>query len=892
MPFEFHFDADQDYQIEAVNSVCDLFDGQGRIEADIVRPGGGWIAIPNRLELTDEQLLRNLQQVQGRQGLLVDGDLQTLSGSFTNADSEETEVAFCNFSVEMETGTGKTYVYIRTALEMLRRYGFRKFIIVVPSIAIREGVLKTFEVTRKHFAALYGNTPYHFCQYDSANLSQVRQFALSESLEFMVMTLAAFNKATNVIRQSTDRLQGETPIHLLQATRPVLILDEPQNMESELSIASLALLHPLLALRYSATHRNAYNLVHKLTPYDAYRLGLVKRIEVAGATASDANQPYLRLESVKSQKQTVTAKLRLRRMQKDGTVKEASVTVRPTDDLAEKANLPQYEGLVVDEIDVLGKTIYFANGTPLAVGQDTGADKEALFREQIAYTVEQHVRKQRRLAPRGIKVISLFFIDRVDNYAGDDSLIRRLFDEAFLAQRQDLEAWKDRSPEDVQAAYFAQRRTREGEVILEDSSSGEAQKDQEAYDLIMRDKERLLSFDDPHCFIFSHSALREGWDNPNVCQICSLRTVGSDTERRQQIGRGARLVVDQTGTRVRDDECNVLTVVANESYETYVAQLQQEVEAAFGRPDAAPRPTDARKRVTVHPRKEYQLKPEFRELWERIKHKTRYSVSIDTDKLLGDVVRALDDQTIEPPKVRVSKARIDVGEQGFKAVYVGGDREAEVAPVTHSPLRVLRAMEHVMLQTTPPMRLTRNTLLTIWERTNNRDASLLNPQEFASVAAGIIKRHLADHLVQGIQYEKLDDWYEMTRLDESFEDWAEYLEPAGKSYYEEVKCESGIERDFVRGLEEREDVLLYIKLPWWFTVPTPVGEYNPDWAVVMGDPEGGEETHVYLVRETKSTTNLDDLHPDEARRIRCGRRHFTDALGVDYRVVAKASELP
>jgi type III restriction enzyme len=662
-------------------------------------------------------------------------------------------------------------------------------------------------------------------------------------------------------------------------------------MESETSIAALSLLHPLLALRYSATHRNPYNLVYRLTPYDAYRLGLVKRIEVAGATTTDTNQPYVRLEATRSQRQIVRAKLRVRKMQKDGTIKEVSLTVRHGEDLRKKTNLPQYEGLVVDEIDVTAKMVHFTNGVSLRVGQDTGADKEALFREQILYTVQQHARKQRRLQDRGIKVVSLFFIDRVDNYAGPDPLIRRLFEEAFLAHRDSLEMWHRREPSDVQAAYFAQRRTREGQVILQDSSSGEAQKDEEAYDLIMRDKERLLSFDDPHCFIFSHSALREGWDNPNVCQICTLNQTGSELRKRQEIGRGVRLVVDQRGMRVRDEEQNVLTVVANESYEHYVAQLQQEVESEFGRPDAAPLPANARERIAVRPRKEYQLKPEFKELWERIKHKTRYLVSIDTDRLIEDAVAELDQETIEPPKVRVEKALVQVGDEGFEAVRVGG-HQTDAPPQAHSALEVLRAMEHLMLQTTPPMRLTRRTLSTIWEGTTNQEASLTNPQDFAGKAVGIIKRHLADQLVRGIEYEKLGEWWEMTKLDEEFESWRDYVVPADKSYYDQVVWESSIEREFVEALEAREDVLLYIKLPGWFTVPTPIGEYNPDWAIVMGDEQIGDEARLYLVRETKSTTDPDKLHPDERRRIDCGKRHFRDALGVDYKVVTRASELP
>ena len=893
MPFEFHFDADQEYQIDAVNAVCDLFQGQPRLDGDLVPSGGGFVTVPNRLDLTGERMLANLRQVQEGNGLVPDEKLAPLSGE-VKAVNGTVQVAFSNFSVEMETGTGKTYVYIRTALELFRRYGFRKFIIVVPSIAIREGVTKAFQVTEKHFKQLFENTPYHYCVYDSANLTQVRQFALSESVEFMVMTIAAFNKATNIIRNSTDRLQGETPIHLLQATRPILILDEPQNMESERSIAALSLLTPLLALRYSATHRNPYNLIYRLTPYDAYRLGLVKRIEVAGATEVDFNRAFVRVEGIQTVKNTVTAKLCVHRLSKEGTVSEAAVTVRPGDDLRDKTQLPQYQGMVVDEIHPAMRTVRFANGLTLGIGEDSGMNQEAIFREQIAYTVREHAIKQKRLAGKGIKVISLFFVDRVDSYAGPEPVVRRLFEEAFLAHRETLEEWRDLDPSAVQAAYFAQRRTKAGETVLEDSKSGEAQKDEQAYDLIMRDKERLLSFDDPHCFIFSHSALREGWDNPNVFQICTLHQTASEVKKRQEIGRGVRLAVDQSGERIWDEDLNILTVVANESYQEYVTRLQEEVEQEFGSPNAAPRPADARERAVVRPRKEYKLRDDFKELWGRIKHKTRYSVTINTDRLLDDVLHDLDEQTISPPQLRVDTALLQVGSGGFEAVQIG--THVDEAPAqSHTPLDVLRALEHLMLQTSPPMRLTRRTLVAIFERTTNREAALRNPQEFAAVATATIKRHLSDQLVRGIEYEKTGEWFEMGLLDEEFESWRAYLEPADKSYYEQVVCESGPEHEFVKGLESREDVLLYFKLPRWFKVTTPIGEYTPDWAIVMKNPRPEGEPLLYLVRETKSTANLDDLHPDERRKIQCGRRHFVDALGMGpegYRVVVHPSDLP
>ncbi len=596
------FDANQEFQLQAIEAVAGLLDGQSRLEGEMrlslgagPAPVWGFAALANRLDLAEDDLVRNLRQVQAANGLPADDILQVIEAEIETADGMK-NVRFPNFSLEMETGTGKTYIYIRTALELNRRYGMRKFIVVVPSVAIREGVLKTLQITESHLRGLYGNLPYRYYVYDSANLSQVRQFALSDGVEIMVMTINSFNKASNVIRQTTDRLQGETPIHLVQAACPILILDEPQNMESELRIRALAALDPLFALRYSATHRNPYNLVHRLTPCEAYRQGLVKRIEVAGVEKeADENQVFVRLDEVRSEKKTLTARIAVHKLMKDGTVKEQVVTVRPGESLEEKANRPEYAAFVVEEMDAGAGTVLFTNSTTLALGEARGADKQAIFNSQIRYTIGEHFRKQSRLRERGIKVLSLFFIDRVDNYALSDGLIRRLFEHAYLDLQPAFPDWKDVPVGKVQAAYFAARKTKDGQVIYEDSKTGESEKDRETYDLIMKDKERLLSFDEPTCFIFSHSALREGWDNPNVFQICTLNQTSSEVKKRQEIGRGVRLSVNQDGDRVRDEHVNVLTVIANESYEHYVGQYQSEIETEFGREGLPPRPANARR---------------------------------------------------------------------------------------------------------------------------------------------------------------------------------------------------------------------------------------------------------------------------------------------------------
>ena len=896
----FKFEANQDYQLQAIESVTSLLEGQSHVEVDLNFVKGTLLAaVPNHMDLDDEALLKNLRLVQAQNSLDEDKSLQYIEEKIETATGEKA-IRFPNFSVEMETGTGKTYVYLRTIMELFRCYGLRKFIVIVPSVAVREGVLKTLEITGKHLGELYDNIPYCFYAYDSASLSQIRQFALSDSVEIMVMTIDSFNKASNVIRQTTDRLQGETPIHLVQATRPILILDEPQNMVSELRVKALAALDPLFALRYSATHRNPYNLIYRLTPYEAYRQRLVKRIEVVGVEQDDVNQVFIKVDDIQSQKRTLTARVVVHKLMKDGTLKKQPMRVKPGDNLEAKTNLSQYGGYTVDEISLSGNFVRFSNGIEVNRGESRGPNKEAIFEEQIRYTINEHFRKQDRLRPFNIKVLSLFFIDRVDNYVQDDGIIRRLFNKCFNEWKSKNSDFMDTDAEEVQAAYFAKRRLKSGEIVYENSKTGESQKDTEAYDLIMKDKERLLSCEEPTRFIFSHSALREGWDSPNIFQICTLNQTASEMKKRQEIGRGVRLAVNQLGNRVRDEGVNVLTVVANESYASYVQGLQTEIEAEYGTEGLSPPPANARKRGVAKLCKEYNLKPEFKELWKRIKHKTRYAVTLDTDKLINDVVKKLDEAEIRPPQITATKGEAQVEVVEGKQVFTSRQTSVTSAAKNLAGLYLLPNMVKViadMLEhTTPSMRLTRRTLLEILKQTQNRQPVLDNPHGFASVTARIIRQELKGQLVDGICYEKINEWYEMSQFEAEIETWEEYLIPADNSLYDHVIFDSDVEKQFVEDLESLDEVKFYLKLPAFFTVPTPIGEYNPDWAIVFeplndyGAPTGKQR--LYLVRETKSTTDPDDLRPDEARKVHCGERHFKGALRVDYKVVTSAKELP
>ena len=889
--------------------MADLFRGQPRslwgFDTDDLGPIFG--AMTNRLDLNEEGLVRNLHIVQTQNGIPRDPSLQTIDETIRTSAGDR-PIRFPNFSVEMETGTGKTYVYIRTALELNRRYGLRKFIVVVPSVAVREGVLKTLKITQDHLRALYDNVPYRYTVYDSKSITKVRQFAMSDCVEILVMTIDSFNKEDNVIRQSTDRLQGATPLFLVQAARPVLILDEPQNMESEGRIRALASLDPIFALRYSATHRNPYNLVYRLTPFEAYRQSLVKKIEVASVVKEDDfNQVFVRVDEIRTAGRTVRAKIAIHQRMADGEIKEKAYLFKPGASLEEKAGRSEYVSFAIDEINVTDQFVRFKNGIEIRVGEAQGADRAVLFREQIRYTVEEHFRKQKRLTPLGIKVLSLVFIDRVDNFVGQShpdqagvdglypGIIREMFDEAFETLKARFPEFADKHAGDVRAHYFAQKSRRGGMKETIDSTTGQSAEDRAAYNLIMKDKEKLLSFDESTAFIFSHSALKEGWDNPNVAQICTLNQTKSELKKRQEVGRGMRLVVNQKGERVFEDRANVLTVVANESYEKFVASLQAEMVEAFGKEGAAPRPINARQKNVAKRKPLDELPEEFEALWGKIKLKTRYQVTIDTPKLIADVVGALDRVRIDPPRVIASKGQViaDATEDRLDYRHVGQKVVASLTGRQPVP-NVVEMIEDLIAHITPPIKLTRKTLSTIIRNTKNRQAAIDNPQEFAFQAAHIVREKALQQLVEGIQYFRDGTWYEMTEWVEEEETISERLIPVDNSIYDHIVVQSNPEKEFVEKLKKRNDVKLFVKLPNWFKVTTPVGQYNPDWALVMEEVDAFGEPGplLYLVRETKSTTVPDELRGTENQKIHCGGRHFGGALDVDYKVITSADDLP
>ena len=668
---QFKFDPNQDFQLEAIAAVVDLFEGLPRYTSEFALGDQAVANLPPYEVLDEATIYENVLRVQERNGIQQERlvpQLEVDEGMVLEGAGHDSW-RYPSFTVEMETGTGKTYVYLRTIHELRKRYGFRKFIVVVPSIAIYEGVAKSFEVTKGHFAALYNNETINLIRHDGSRLSQLRAFASSTFVEVMVMTMASFNSRANTIYRASESLPGERlPYQYLQDTRPILILDEPQNMESERSQQALRTLHPLFALRYSATHRTLHNLVYRLTPFDAYLRNLVKKIQVDGVTEREnVNQPFLALEAIDRTGGRITARLRTY-VNERGRTREADVTLRQGDDLHAKTVREEHVGYVVSEIHAGEGYVEFDNGERVRLHEQIGPSRPDIFRVQIQRTIQEHMERQEALRHQSLKVLSLFFIDRVANYTAEDGIIRRIFDEEFERLKGKYPWFARFEASQVRDGYFARRKVRgsdEEEAIdtpIEEKDKKKADREAEkaAFELIMRDKERLLSFEEPVSFIFAHSALKEGWDNPNVFQICTLNQTVSEMKKRQEIGRGLRLAVNQDGERVFDEDVNVLTVVANESYERYVGQLQTEYEEAGQ--NAPPKPTRAGKSMARRNDELFESKL-FREFWQRLSQRSHYDIRIDTPALIELCVERLtNDKTALKPVIVVERGEYVVTE--------------------------------------------------------------------------------------------------------------------------------------------------------------------------------------------------------------------------------------
>lgn len=972
---EFKFDSKQPYQQEAIASVVDLFEGQPtdaealqtKMQGSLPSPDGqesfdivGEIgAVGNNLLLDDEALLQNLQAVQDRNGLEVVGELA--GGAL-------------DFDIEMETGTGKTYVYLRTIFELAQKYNFRKFIILVPSTPIKEGVTTSIKLMTKHFQELYAQ-PFDATVYSGSTAEEVQPFATSTSVQIMVMSIQALrgDKTSRVIHQARDKLNGLRPIDYLKATRPVVILDEPQNMEKPLSQNAIGELDPLCTLRYSATHGKIRNVVYRLDPVDAHDLGLVKQIVVAEAIQQGADaSPFVKLESVRNDKGFVARMELAVRKESDGSINRKILAIKNGQDLALATRNSAYEGWRINELSIEPESVELFPYGLLQAGEVIGGSSETIYREMIRETIREHFRKDALLRQRGIKVLSLFFVDKVASFLGEgfdnntaDGDFVNWFDELFREER-------DRNPQaaellpgdpvDYRRAYFAVLKGKKGQRDTFKDTDGKSKADDDAYELIMRNKSRLLDENEPVRFIFSHSALREGWDNPNIFQICALREMGESVERRQTIGRGLRLPVNQSGERVSDRGIAQLTVIANESYREFADKLQKEyvdsgisiglvrpgefakilvrdemsgeekrlgfagskliweelverrfiendgkITAKFA-PDTAdfsfgPEPDffwphdemiqvmlncrverivkSQRKRVRRKLNKEIYSSPWFEEFWRTISQRTTYRVTLNREEVIDNAVNRMKaEQPIRPLRVQVTKA-------GLKLVR-GGTKTEEKA-TRSSELAGAYDLPNILSELQEATSLTRKTLVDILTRSGKLDEFIGNPNDFIAMVKRILLNVVANSVQEGVQYEKINGYvYELRELQadgaeerDLFMDRVYEVQDKSKTDFDYIQIDSdganAPEREFAKKLDSREDVKFFMKLPDKFKIETPVGPYNPDWAIIKQDEDGTDR--IYMIRETKSTIDESKRRPTENAKIKAAAEHFKQ-LGI------------
>lgn len=867
-----------DYQHDAVNAVVRLFQGEPNQEQTFALQSDFSPVVGNRRVLPLDEIGKNLNEVQ-----------QDFSLPKTPIGEHG-----LNFSVEMETGTGKTYVYLRTIFELNRQYGWRKFVIVVPSVPIREGVLQSIRAMTAHFQTAFDGVHFAHSVYSSDRLNRLRSFATSTHIDILIMNIDAFKKDDNVINRPNE--SGEAPILQISQTRPIVIVDEPQNMETELAKQAIDSLNPLFVLRYSATHKNPYHKIYSLNPVQAYNKKLVKQIEVEPVLAkNDVNGAYVALKEVIREKNgRLKAKVEIHFQDKKETKKKIVTVQSDTpkkqgDDLFDKSggNESYRFGYIVNGISIHPPKITFANGIIITLGEGDDLIRDEIMKKQMECTIKEHLKKEKRLNPKGIKVLSLFFIDKVANYRENGKFAR------WFAEIYERETGE--SANGVHDGYFSQDKGKDKDT------NGSSKADEDTYNLIMKDKEKLLSFDSKLRFIFSHSALKEGWDNPNVFQICTLNETRSPIKKRQEIGRGLRLAVNQKGERVRDDGVNILTVIPNESYESFAANLQKEYEdecgIQFGN-GGAKRASD-RTRQTY--RKGFTLDPEFLAIWQKLCCQTRYQVAFEREDLIQAACKLVKNMPpIQKPQLIVQKAKL-------KQTQTDGIWGEEMYSQSHE-LENDWEIPDVLLEIQRKTQLTRQTIFEIIQTSGRIDELANNPQRFIDLVSEKILLALHGLMIDGIEYFRQPEKDE-TVYTQSLARWRD-LEQNGAEFFKNehtfaianadktifadyISLDSGTENTFARQCESHEDVRLYFKLPDWFKIPTPIGHYNPDWAIVMNHHD-----KVYFVAETKNTgkgiqdgVDLDQLHLTEQQKIACAKKHFAVFDGVNYRVVEKLSEL-
>ncbi|WP_261546619.1 type III restriction-modification system endonuclease [Burkholderia multivorans] len=987
----------QAYQTAAVQAVVDCFKGQPPASAEAmsyrIDPGKARQGVEDLfggdgfknadLALPESTLIDNIRAVQHSQNLPLSDALV------------KTKVAKVNLDIEMETGTGKTYCYIKTIFELNKRYGWSKFIIVVPSIAIREGVAKSLEITAEHFLETYHKKARFFI-YNSKQLHHLESFSSDAGINVMVINVQAFaarGADNRRIYDVLDDFQSRKPIDVISANRPILILDEPQKMEGAATLKSLEEFKALMVLRYSATHKTTHNKIYRLDALDAYNQKLVKKIAVRGIAVKGlaGTAGYLYLQSIEiSSKRPPEARIEFEQKLAGGNIKRVLRKVGKGDNLFDLSNgLDQYrDGFVVADINANSDTLSFTNGVELTVGDATGDVTEAALRRiQIREAIKAHFDKEQALFQQGVKVLTLYFIDEVvkyRDYAAPDEKgeYARVFEEEYQLYLNDvldldetpyIKYLKGISADTTHSGYFSidkkSKRLADPTVAARGENAGLSD-DVDAYDLILKDKERLLSFAEPVRFIFSHSALREGWDNPNVFVICALKHSDNTISRRQEVGRGLRLSVNQSGDRMDHPstvhDVNVLTVVASESYKDFVTALQKDIsESLSARPRVADEAyftgkvlktasgdvevtpqlakqiykyllkhdyTDDADRITstYHEAKrdgalaalppelaeygeqvfklidsvfsESQLpeigddrkpkknplnanfeKQEFKELWNRINRKAAYSVEFDSDELVQKAVNTLNDRDVGL-RVTPLQYTLQHGEQAAAVTYdgiKGGNAfELKVTETEINRSSVHSAVKYDLIgKLSEGTQLTRRTVAEILKGLNAGVFAQFktNPESFIAEAVRLINEQKATVIIEHLAYDPVEDKFDLDifTAGQTKQDFSNAVKTPKHHIYDFVLPNSGSkpERDFAEALEASAEVVVYAKLPRGFLIPTPVGDYNPDWAISFKE---GSVKHIYFVAETKGSMSSMDLREIEKTKIKCARKFFDE----------------
>ena len=995
----------QAYQTNAVEAVVDCFAGQPKVDGLTYRIDPGQKAQAAAFEegfknadfaLSEAQILESIQTVQRRQNLPVAQRLD----EFMVLDRNNQRVAApatyrrdalaatrVHLDVEMETGTGKTYCYIKTIFEMNKRYGWSKFIIMVPSIAIREGVYKSLQITADHFTETYGKKARFFI-YNSKRLHELESFSSDAGINVMVINIQAFaarGADNRRIYEELDDFQSRKPIDVIASNRPILILDEPQKMEGAATMEALPKFKPLMILRYSATHKTQHNRIHRLDALDAYNQKLVKKIAVRGIQTRGlaGTNAYLYLEGIDISKKAPVARIELEVKLKSGEIKRQIRRLEFRDDLfVESGDLDQYRGFTISQIDYNTDTVEFTNGIVLNAGEANGDVSERDIRRiQIRETIKAHLDKEKQLFAQGIKVLSLFFIDEVVRYRDysqpdEQGDYARIFEEEYellkieyLSELAiDNEAYRDYLASidgaKTHNGYFSiDKKTNR----LKDPAVGARAVDSDdvdAYDLILKDKERLLSFAEPTRFIFSHSALREGWDNPNVFVMCMLKHSDNTISRRQEVGRGLRLSVDQHGDRMDHPavvhDINVLTVVASESYKDFVAGLQKEIaETLSSRPRQAteqyftgktmvtdqgpvevssamakqiyrylvkndytddadqiagayhdaktagtlaelpdelkpyadqvfqlidsvfsdaqlPKVGDGRKPKT-NPLNTNFDKKEFQELWARINRKAVYRVEFDSAELVTKCVGALDSQLrVTPLQYTIQEG---VQSDGLRDDQLrAGDGITITNTTTEQGGSIHSLVKYDLVgKVAENAQLTRDTAATILGQTQPAvfGQFKMNPEHFIAEASRVIAEQKAAMVIERLAYDEVDERYDVDifTANQTGQDFSRASAKLENHIYDYAITDSDVEREFVKELDTSSEVVVYAKLPRGFLIPTPVGDYNPDWAISF---KAGSVRHIYFVAETKGTMSSMKLREIEKTKIECARKFFDE----------------